>query len=522
MKLSEKTFYDKVLGCWMGKNIGGTLGTPVEWFRQLNDIHFYTHDLNGDPLPNDDLDLQLIWLKCVEDQGIKITARDLAEYWLDYQVANYSEYGIGKANLKAGIMPPMSGTWGNEYKDSCGAYIRSEIWACMCPGRPDLAVQYAYEDAIVDHGNGEGTYAALFSAAMESAAFVISDYKKLVEIGLSYIPKDCGVAKAIATAYDCYEKGMDWVECRDTILDLHGGRMMYEDMCSERDYEKDLHRGKRGYDVPSNIAIIVAGILYGEDDFEKTICTIVNMGEDTDCTAGTFGAIYGIINGYSKIPKKWIDPIGHNIVTVCCNNAHSPKFPKTVEELTERTIIQSKIVSLYYNGKDGKKTVDIFGDSDDISDLDEKSLYFNPEHIFNDYEIMMSMNGPRYDCPLFSACLDYEKNCLLSMDDNVKIKLLIGLKVINEPMNLKVEWLSNDLCVEPQECVMIPVWQKSFKKYETAEFTVSPFVLKHIYEGTVKITVMGRPTVMHIPVILESYKRENASDKYYKDKPNVK
>jgi hypothetical protein len=28
--LDESTYWDKVYGCWLGKNIGGTLGTPLE------------------------------------------------------------------------------------------------------------------------------------------------------------------------------------------------------------------------------------------------------------------------------------------------------------------------------------------------------------------------------------------------------------------------------------------------------------------------------------------------------------
>ena len=65
MKLNKKTFYDKVLGCYIGKNIGGTLGAPDEWKRQINNYTFYTHDITGEPLPNDDLDLQFINLKAL-------------------------------------------------------------------------------------------------------------------------------------------------------------------------------------------------------------------------------------------------------------------------------------------------------------------------------------------------------------------------------------------------------------------------------------------------------------------------
>ncbi|WP_418478451.1 hypothetical protein [Eisenbergiella tayi] len=57
--MNKEEFRSKVYGCWMGKNIGGTLGMPMEWERCKNEITYYTHDLNGEPLPNDDLDIQI-------------------------------------------------------------------------------------------------------------------------------------------------------------------------------------------------------------------------------------------------------------------------------------------------------------------------------------------------------------------------------------------------------------------------------------------------------------------------------
>ena len=38
MKLNYSTYKDKVYACWIGKNIGGTMGTPYEGRRQINDI----------------------------------------------------------------------------------------------------------------------------------------------------------------------------------------------------------------------------------------------------------------------------------------------------------------------------------------------------------------------------------------------------------------------------------------------------------------------------------------------------
>ena len=72
MKLSAKDYYNKTMGCWLGKTIGGTLGEPMEWRRQKNDVSFYWQKLDGSPRPNDDLDIQLIWLNALEEYGIDI------------------------------------------------------------------------------------------------------------------------------------------------------------------------------------------------------------------------------------------------------------------------------------------------------------------------------------------------------------------------------------------------------------------------------------------------------------------
>jgi len=64
--IDMERFRDKLLGCWAGKNIGGTIGGPFEGKPGPLDIRFYTQKLEGKPLPNDDLDLQLIWLAGVE------------------------------------------------------------------------------------------------------------------------------------------------------------------------------------------------------------------------------------------------------------------------------------------------------------------------------------------------------------------------------------------------------------------------------------------------------------------------
>ena len=65
MKLNRAKYLDKCYACWVGKNIGGTMGTPYEGIRKTHDIEGFSTEPNV-VLPNDDLDLQLVWLRAVE------------------------------------------------------------------------------------------------------------------------------------------------------------------------------------------------------------------------------------------------------------------------------------------------------------------------------------------------------------------------------------------------------------------------------------------------------------------------
>ena len=341
MKIDFNTYRDKVRACWLGKNIGGTLGAPFEGARGVFDVSYYTHDLSRGVLPNDDLDLQLIWLMAAEDYGTKLNSEVLGEYWLSFICADWSEYGACKGNMRAGLVPPVSGRYENPYGNSNGCFIRSEIWACLMPGHPELAVKYAFEDAIVDHTD-EGVYAELFCVAVESAAFVESDTMKLIDIGLSYIPEDCKIAKCIRLVMECHKSGESWQTARKKVLQFSPSPfgLTYGYINSEP--ETDIPYGELGFDAPVSIGFIIIGWLYGNGDFSDSICITNNCGEDTDCTAGTLGSLLAIIGGTKCIDEKWLVPIGDEIKTVSIDVTKGYflnwRPAKTVTELTNRVI----------------------------------------------------------------------------------------------------------------------------------------------------------------------------------------
>lgn len=359
MQLSFKEYYDKVLGCYYGKTIGGTLGAPFECYRGVYDVDYYVQDTSK-PIPNDDVDLQLVWLRAVELEGKQVNAHILGEYWLTYISASLCEYGTGKNNMKMGIHPPLTGYMNNVNRDSNGAWIRSEIWATLCPANPYLAAKYAYEDSCVDHST-EGIYSAVFCAAVQSAAFVESDPFKLIDIGLSYIPKDCGCARAINCVVESYNSKADFKQARKKLFQTEPGSfgmiggywkgqdldktIPFSDKYPPQTPETDIPAAKQhGYDAPSNLGIVIIGWLYGEGDFGKSVCIATNCGEDADCTAGTLGALLGIVLGKSNLPEKWVNGCSDQISTWCLRIDAGLRLPKTVTQLADRIVKQTPIM----------------------------------------------------------------------------------------------------------------------------------------------------------------------------------
>jgi len=499
MIINRDEYRSRVLGCWLGKNIGGTLGEPFEWRRQINDVAFYTRDLGGEPLPNDDLDIQLLWLIALEEQGVDLDAHTLAEYWVLYVTPHWSEYGTAKVNLRSGLVPPLSGTFGNDYKDSCGAFIRSEIWACIAPGCPEIAARYAYQDAIIDHGDGEGTYAAVFSAALESAAFVQHDVRTLIDIALSYIPADCGIAGAVRCAVASYDQGRTWLEARDALLrDYRGGAFFGRgDRVSPRDLEKGFDTGKRGWDAPSNIGIVILALLYGEGDFGQTVCTAVNCGEDTDCTAATAGALYGILHGAEGIPARWVAPIGRTIKTVTLDLGDLGHFggrvPATVDDLTART----ERIATQVLARHGDRVL-LADAPTDLSDLAEGALYAGEIP-----DIFRNPGGPIFRFPLLEVDVDYGSDPLVRSNVPRPIRLTIR-NTYRIQANLTLRWhVPAGWTVAPAPTAFVQALPPHLGDPPTLEFALCTAHVGHpVTRCVVELAIDGRPTVMHVPITL--------------------
>lgn len=486
MKLNYDTFKDKVYACWIGKNIGGTMGGPYEGTHEILDIKGYATEANV-VLPNDDLDLQLVWLHAVERIGARaVTANTLGEFWLSYLPPHWNEYGYGKANMKRGLIPPLSGDYHNHWRHSNGAWIRTEVWACMAPAAPYIAAKYAVEDGKVDHGAGEGTYAAAFVAAMQSAAFVIDDLRRCIEIGLDFIPENCRIADSVRLAIDCYEKKIPAMDARNMIL------------------ERNMDIGTGWFEAPSNVAYAILGLLYGEGDFKKSMITAINCGDDTDCTAATVGATFGILHGTAGIPKDWQTHIGDDIITISIDRGGMARnLPATCTELTERVVAQTPHM-LFENDAWVALT-----DGDDEIPEDLEAVLMNVNYVAEKEKLAnLRPNTMHFDFTFASVdvVLENEPDIAPFGVCNVHVAIKNNAKAYDTAYyNLTCRWwLPEGFTVEGgRQTLTLERPDKHQKGITTVDFTIKAGErVAPSNRCVLEIVGEGRITPMYIPIVL--------------------
>ena len=312
MKFDEK-IKDKVYACWLGKTIAGGLGAPFEGNPYSPNLK--SEDLVLDTGPNDDLELQLLWLTYAEKHELDLDSEKLTHAWKNVIKYGMDEYGVAIWNLRRGLKPPETGFVDNYFTNGMGAAIRSEVWACLCPGKPEAAAYFAMCDSSVDHC-GDGVWAEMFLAAAESSAFYAESMEEALTGGLEHISSESGIHKAVKYVMDLYASGRSLKEAGELVMREFGNHNFT--------------------DVVMNLSFVTVALLYGEGDFEKTVLTAVNFGYDTDCTAATSGGLFGILYGSEAIYPKWREIVSDNITV--SDFLRSLSIPQTITDMTDRTL----------------------------------------------------------------------------------------------------------------------------------------------------------------------------------------
>lgn len=249
---------------------------------------------------NDDTTFQILGLHVLEEHGPGFTSTDLGLEWVEHIPFALTAEGVAIENLKRGLIPPATARQNNPYNEWVGGAMKAEIWGLLTPGNPGLAIRYAFRDAIVAH-QANGLYGALFVAALLSQAFVEHNLEKLLCQAASYIPPNSRLSELIDRCLSWHNEFSNW---RDSLKQFH---LQYAEYVSM----------PYGYvHIFPCLSAVMIGALYGEGDFERSICIAAMCGGDADFPPAVIGAVYGLWLGESGLPAKWRDPIGQEMDTL--------------------------------------------------------------------------------------------------------------------------------------------------------------------------------------------------------------
>jgi len=312
----NKIYKEKLEGALLGRMAACTLGAPVEFWpvekmkalAEENNENFpptdywsyvpepeikrygvskrneYTRNgLNGVPV-DDDIVYTLLGLLIVEDFGIDFSIEDVGKAWIKYLPYACTAEDIALKNLKKGVSALNTGNKNNPFCEWIGADIRSDPWGYIAPGWPERAAGMAWRDAYISHRR-QGIYGEMFFAAAISAAFAVDDPVEALRIGLTEIPRNCALSKAVKWALRVAPEIKNYQHARDAV--------------------ENKFKGMHPVHTINNACLTVFGITIGETNLTKVIGETVAMGMDNDCTAATAGSIVGAIVGKKGIPTKW-------------------------------------------------------------------------------------------------------------------------------------------------------------------------------------------------------------------------
>jgi ADP-ribosylglycohydrolase len=307
---------ERVYAGVLGKIIGVYVGRPFEgWshdrvLAELGEIQYYVHEKLNKPLIviDDDISGTFAFLRAMPDYGntMALTAEQIGQSWLNYLVEKQTVLwwgGMGNSTehtaylrLKAGVKAPQSGSIalnGKVVAEQIGAQIFIDGWGMISPGDPEQAAALARKAASVSH-DGEAIYGAQVVAAMEAQAFVEADMHKLLDVGVSVIPKDSLIYRMIGDLRDWRAKYTSWYDCFYRVVANYG-------------YDK---YGGNCHMVP-NHAVVIMSWLYCSDSFSKAMTIVNTAGWDTDCNSGNVGCLMGIKNGLAGLEDgpDWRTPV---------------------------------------------------------------------------------------------------------------------------------------------------------------------------------------------------------------------
>jgi ADP-ribosylglycohydrolase len=336
---------DRVLGAWLGRTVGNTIGKPIEGLTR-GEVETYLRaagqwPLTGflplvDPLPDgvphlhpsapaatvgnfsdvprdDDIDWTILALHVLEAHGRDFTTEQVAAAWLDRVpfTQTYTAERAAYRNLIHGLRAPDTATRDNPYREWIGALIRGDAFGYVSPGDPAEAARLALVDARLSH-TANGLYGEMWAAALTASALASATAHEAFDLALPVVPERSRLRRVLGDVRSLHQQGADRVAALDWVDDSLGQYPWVHTL--------------------NNAAIISIGLLWGED-FLDAVGITISGGRDTDSNGATVGSVWGALHGTAGIPQAVVGTT-HDHVRSAVRDFDRIR----VEELATRTL----------------------------------------------------------------------------------------------------------------------------------------------------------------------------------------
>lgn len=198
----------------------------------------------------------------------------------DPQKESCSAIAFGDFNRKSGLSGPLSGSFGNPFRET-GYSLWQSLTAHPVPGEAAAIAAKAASENF----SGEAIWAAAFWAAAIAAAPFETSVEACLLRGMSAIPENSKLQRIPKGLIDAKRAGCDWQLCRERLLEW-----------------LKVHPE----DAQAAFGFAYIACLYGDGDFGKSLCIAAGCGGAASAQAAAVGAL--VAAGVGVIPTEWESP----------------------------------------------------------------------------------------------------------------------------------------------------------------------------------------------------------------------
>lgn len=352
-KISKTELKDKIAGAWLGQMVGNIYGLPHEnkyVDQPAPESRFpfgYTKNLaklekyNG-AFSDDDTDMEYIYLVTMENYGVEPTYAQMRDMWMAHVrdrvwLANRAAVGL----MHYGFTPPFTGDkLYNPHWYQIDPQLINEIWGYTAPGMVHYAAEKSRWAARITSDSWAISPTVLYGA-MFAKAFFCKDVKQLIKEGVKELPKDDRFTQGVLKAIRLHEQyPNDWVKVRQIM--------------AKEFYTDENPMTKTIWNADLNGIMGVLAMLYGNNDFQRTLDLACALGFDCDNQAATISGLMAVIHGASWLPKNltmpikgWTKPFNDRYINITRYDMPDA----SIEDMIERTYNQALKVIVKNGGK---------------------------------------------------------------------------------------------------------------------------------------------------------------------------